>query len=418
MEKIKVIELFAGVGGFRIGLDRVKYSPFQTIWSNQFEPSTKIQHASEIYVDRFGSEGHVNEDIALVETKRIPEHDMLVGGFPCQDYSVARTLSQAQGIVGKKGVLWWEICRIIRELGDKKPKFLFLENVDRLLISPVNQKGRDFAVILSSLSELGYIVEWRVINAAEYGMPQRRRRTYIIAYATDNKIVKKTIDPTEWIFKDGVFAKSFPVVDYNEKYPLPEYKLYEDGRSLLEDISEDFNSSNKIKPFENAGIMIDGLYWTYKTIPNYSGKYTLLGDITLKGLERKYITEDYFISNGDLPKWQYLKGAKHEPRTRKDGGVFYYNEGGMVFPDSLEKPSRTIITAEGGKAASRFKHVILDETGRLRRLTPIELERLNMFPDNHTIGANDTKRAFFMGNALVCGVITKVGEEIISQLNR
>ena len=158
---MKVIELFAGVGGFRIGLDRVDKDYFETIWSNQFEPTTKRQHASEVYVARFGPNGHVNADIATVRTETIPDHDMLCGGFPCQDYSVARNLGQAAGLVGKKGVLWWEIERIVREKGEKAPQILFLENVDRLLISPAKQRGRDFAVILQSLADNGYIVEWR-----------------------------------------------------------------------------------------------------------------------------------------------------------------------------------------------------------------------------------------------------------------
>jgi len=416
MREIKVIELFAGVGGFRVGLDRVKEYLFKTIWSNQYEPATKIQHASQIYTARFGKEGHINTDIALITTSEIPDHEMLVGGFPCQDYSVARTLSQASGIVGKKGVLWWEICRIIREKGTRKPKILFLENVDRLLISPVNKKGRDFAIILASLNELGYTVEWRVINAAEYGMPQRRRRTYILAYTSDCTVSKHISDPTDWIFNDGVFAKAFPVFDYDGLCPLPSRSLYSGNRTSLEDISDDFNAKNDTRPFENAGIMRNGEYWTYKTTANYTGEYSTIGDITVKGEDRKYITKDYFIAEEDLPKWKYLKGAKREERKRKDGGSFFYNEGGMVFPDSLDKPSRTIITSEGGKTPSRFKHVILDETGRLRRLTPIELERLDMFPDNHTKDANDTKRAFFMGNALVCGVITMVGEELAARL--
>ena len=193
MEKT-VVELFAGVGGFRVGLDRANSDFFKTIWSNQYEPATKVQHASQIYVARFGAKNHVNEDIAKVDVKDIPNHDMLVGGFPCQDYSVARTLSQSAGIEGKKGVLWWEIVRILREKGKDKPMVLFLENVDRLLISPAKQRGRDFAMILQSLNELGYCVEWRVINAADYGMPQRRRRTYILAYRKGSAIAKqKTI---------------------------------------------------------------------------------------------------------------------------------------------------------------------------------------------------------------------------------
>lgn len=418
---MNIIELFAGVGGFRVGFDRAneklgKHDFFKTIWSNQFEPSTKIQHASRTYCRVFGSEGHINADIATVPTEEIPNHDILVGGFPCQDYSVARTLSQAQGIEGKKGVLWWEIHRIIKEKGANKPTILFLENVDRLILSPAKQRGRDFAIILQSLSDLGYYVEWRIVNSAEYGMPQRRKRTYILAYSTDSIIGKSISEPTDWIFNDGVFAKAFPVQDYIGMFPLEGVALKNDNEDLV-DLSRNFNETNLNKPFDNAGLMMNGVYWTYHTLPNYDGDYTTLGDILAKGEDRQYITEDFYISDADLPKWEYLKGAKHEERKRKDGGVFYYNEGSMAFPDYLDRASRTIITSEGGATPSRFKHVIIDPVNhRYRRLIPLELERLDMFPDNHTAGENDTKRAFFMGNALVCGVITKVAVELYYRL--
>ena len=206
---LKIIELFAGVGGFRVGLEEADKEFFQTVWANQWEPATKIQHAAAVYKERFG---HIcNEDINTVKTEDIPEHDMLVGGFPCQDYSVATTLSNSKGIEGKKGVLWWSIYRILKEKADKKPEIVFLENVDRLLLSPAKQRGRDFAIILECLNELGYIVEWRVINAAEYGMPQKRRRTYIVGYKKESRMAEGYRSPAEWIYKDGVFAKAFPV---------------------------------------------------------------------------------------------------------------------------------------------------------------------------------------------------------------
>ena len=175
MQQLKVCELFAGVGGFRLGLENTGH--YRVVWSNQWEPSTKMQHASLVYEARFGIENHSNVNIETVETKNIPDHDILVGGFPCQDYSVATSLKNSKGLIGKKGVLWWSIHRILTEKKNK-PKYLFLENVDRLLKSPSTQRGRDFAIMLRSLSDLGYAVEWRVINAAEYGMPQRRRRVF------------------------------------------------------------------------------------------------------------------------------------------------------------------------------------------------------------------------------------------------
>lgn len=416
---MNIIELFAGVGGFRVGLDRVNSNHpneapfFNTIWSNQYEPATKTQHASRTYCRVFGTEGHVNQDIALVNSADVPVHDILVGGFPCQDYSVARVLSQAAGIEGKKGVLWWQIVRIVKDKGINSPQILFLENVDRLLGSPAKQRGRDFAIILESLNELGYKVEWRVINAADYGMPQRRRRTYILAYKNNSHLARQIIDPTEWIFSDGIFAKAFPVNDYDGDIALKGVKLKKEATWDIADLSAEFNKNGKNSPFLNTGLMIDGVYYTYKTTPKYEGNYTLLGDILAKGREREFITEDFYIPEKDLPRWEYLKGAKHETRRTKEGFEFSYNEGGMAFPDPLDKPSRTIITSEGGSTPSRFKHVIKDPVnGRLRRLIPLELERLDMFPDNHTLGETDTKRAFFMGNALVCGIVTKVGEEI------
>lgn len=153
--KIKVIELFAGVGGFRLGLEgwngfsassgykkKIK-SNYEIVWSNQWEPSTKTQHASDIYINRWGAKWHSNQDISTVPIESIPEHDLLVGGFPCQDYSVATTLKNSKGLIGKKGVLWWSIHRIISS--HKKPaKYLFLENVDRLLNSPAQQKRERF----------------------------------------------------------------------------------------------------------------------------------------------------------------------------------------------------------------------------------------------------------------------------------
>lgn len=417
---MKVIELFAGVGGFRVGLNRVDENFFDTVWSNQFEPATKRQHASEVYVARFGSKGHVNADIATVKTEDIPDHDMLCGGFPCQDYSVARNLGQAAGLVGKKGVLWWEIERIVREKGERAPQILFLENVDRLLISPAMQRGRDFAVILQSLADNGYVVEWRVINAADYGMPQRRRRTYILAYRKGSPIASSIVDSASWLFRDGVFASAFPVVnkDVNGLFgaQLFPFRLKKDGDDLA-DLSQKFNAENKLRPFENAGIMIDGQVWSVRVESSYSGPYTTLGDILALGKGHALVKDEFYIPEQELSKWEYLKGAKHEVRRTKEGFEFTYNEGGMAFPDALDKPSRTIITSEGGATASRFKHVIRDpENGRLRRLIPLELERLNMFPDGHTEGQNDTKRAFLMGNALVCGIVTRIGAEIYRRL--
>ena len=406
---IRTIELFAGVGGFRLGLQRAS-NDYKIVWSNQWEPSTKAQHASDIYCSRFGFENHLNEDISKVSIDEIPNHDLLVGGFPCQDYSVASILKNAQGIGGKKGVLWWQIYRILEEKKEKASKYLLLENVDRLLKSPASQRGRDFALMLSSLNSLGYMVEWRVIDASLYGMPQRRKRIFILGYKNETAIYNKLKDetPKNILEKKGIFAKSFPIKEINNIF---EYSLSDD----LVDISNNFNLNNSLNnPFLEAGFMIDGKYFTSKVDENYQGNFVTLGDIIEK--DENKISKEFFIDEVELEKWKYQKGAKSFERVNKTTGHKYnYSEGSMSFPDSLEKPSRTIITAEGGSSASRFKHVIF-VNNKYRRLTPIELERLNMFPDNHTLGVSDTKRAFLMGNALVIGVIEKLGKELRKEI--
>ena len=402
--KIRVAELFAGVGGFRIGLEGAS-DAYDTVWNNQWEPSTRHQDASLVYQARFGRKGHSNIDINLVQTKDIPDHDLLVGGFPCQDYSVAATLSKSGGIEGKKGVLWWQIYRILEEKGDKRPQYIFFENVDRLLNSPATQRGRDFAIILASLADLGYIVEWRIINAADYGMPQRRRRTYILGYLKSSIVGEKIERTEDWVEYDGVMAKAF------EFRPKPNTISAFDIDGTIQEVSAEFNKGKKDSPFGNAGIMMNRHVYSVDAEPVYDGpRQTLGGNL----VDENLVPEDFFITEEELPKWEYEKGAKKIERVSKEGYQYTFSEGGMAFPDYLDQPSRTIITGEGGSAPSRFKHVVKTKSGRYRRLLPIELERMNMFPDNHTYHpeVSDGRRAFLMGNALVCGVIEAIGKSL------
>lgn len=403
-DKIRVVELFAGVGGFRIGLEGAS-DVYDTVWNNQWEPSTVHQDASLVYKARFGSKGHCNQDINTVATEDIPDHDLLVGGFPCQDYSVASTLSRSGGIEGKKGVLWWQIYRILDEKGSKRPSYLFFENVDRLLGSPAKQRGRDFAIILASLADLGYTVEWRVINAAEYGMPQRRRRTYIVGYREGSPVAAKVRLLADWVLYDGVMAKAFP---FRAKDGT---RSEFDIEGTIKEVSDNFNKDGKTSPWGNAGIMCGRHVFSVDADPVYEGPTTTLGGIVV---DERFVPEEFFIPQDEVARWEYEKGAKKIERTSKEGFKYVFSEGGMAFPDSLDKPSRTIITGEGGAAASRFKHVVLTPSGRYRRLIPLELERLNMFPDNHTChpDVTDGRRAFLMGNALVCGIVQQVGKSL------
>ena len=458
---LRVAELFAGVGGFRLGFEGPVEGPrnpaYKVVWSNQWEPSAKKQHATEVYTARWNmvprehdtdeyvvdigdADIHVNKDIHTIHADEIPDFDLLCGGFPCQDYSVAKTANKAVGIQGKKGVLWWDIRRIIEA---KKPSIVLLENVDRLLKSPTSQRGRDFAVMLASLDELGYVVEWRSLNAAEYGMPQRRRRVFILAFSKESKHYHTLMEeePISYLTSSGITAKAFPI-ETPMLLSCPSFPLRTKKKADLAEVSLEFNKGAKktsASPFKKCGMVRDGIAYTFDGVANYAGPYTTLGDILLKPSK---IPEEYYISPDDVLKpkgWKYLKGAKKEQREGTDGFTYSYNEGAMKFPDPLDNASRTIITGEGGSTPSRFKHVVVFRPPKskmeslklhskihasvrtelkmkknewIRRLTPIELERLNMFPDNHTVGTTDGKRAFFMGNALVVGIIERLAQVI------
>ncbi|PJM74333.1 DNA (cytosine-5-)-methyltransferase [Bifidobacterium primatium] len=417
--------MFAGVGGFRLGLEGyddprhpefhcAAAGPFKTVWANQWEPqgSPARQFAWRCYEQRFGEGSCINEDITKVLDAYeygdvdIPDIDMVVGGFPCQDYSVAKPLSLAGGIEGKKGVLWWQIRRL---LDMKKPKYLLLENVDRLLKSPASQRGRDFAIILSCLAALGYSVEWRVINAADYGMPQRRRRVYLYGVRTD-----QAWDFEKRLFESGVMARAFPVKQMAD--PNNSRLDIRIGGGLTSvsldpyEVSNEFGKKAKTSFFQNAGVMQHGEVYTRKVEPTFHGVHATLADIRVPDSE---VPEQYFIDSEKLPQWQYLKGAKREERTSANGYAYTYSEGAMAFPDALDKPARTILTGEGGAGASRTKHVIKAEDGRLRRLVPDELDQIQMFPKGWTnTGMTDGHRAFCMGNALVVGIPHAIGKVI------
>ena len=443
---MKVVELFAGVGGFRLGLQAATEETFNVVLSNQWEPSTKRQHANEVYEARFPSSRHNGGNIEKIVVDEIPEHDLLVGGFPCQDYSVATSLKNSTGLYGKKGVLWWQIERILREKGDSAPNYLLLENVDRLLKSPADQRGRDFAVMLTSLNKLGYAVEWRVVNAADYGFVQKRRRVFILAYRKGTKLYQELLEIglERWMRVDGLFQETFPAEYLNSGTEEPSSIQW----SEIKKVSKEFNKGARRtlpSPFASAGVYINGNYVTSGVKPVYDGEKRTLESILIPTEEipddfiisndkrLPQILEDYrefklteevfkrhpqfFVEYPEIKKWMAEKGSKKKFREVQ-GGSYVFAEGKMTFPDKLDEPSRTIITGEGGKSPSRFKHTVFKD-GVLRRLTPIELERLNGFPDNHTEleGITDSKRAFFMGNALVVGIVEKLGATLVSRIS-
>ncbi len=413
MEKT-VVELFAGVGGFRVGLNNITSidkdgraidnGSFKFVWANQWEPSTKTQYAFDCYEKRFGG-NNSNVDIAKVNKNDIPDCTLLCGGFPCQDYSVAHTLNGCEGIEGKKGVLWWEINEILKV---KKPPFVLLENVDRLIKSPAKQRGRDFGIMLRCFADNGYSAEWRIINAAEYGHPQRRRRVYIFACHKETNYYKESNknSPYNILLKDGIFAKQFPISSFDKK-EIKSVNIKTKYKDLFS-VSESFKFS-----FENAGVLIGYNVYT-KKVSAITTKPITLNEIVIKN----GVSKEFYLSKEQKEKYQYLRGSKKIPRIDTNGHKYIYSEGAMSPYDDLSLPARTMLTSEG--TTNRSTHIIKDpKTNKLRLLTPVECERINQFPDNWTQGVMpDKKRYFMMGNALVCGVIRKIGIEIERIIDR
>ena len=417
---MKVLELFAGVGGFRIGLENADKNYLQTKWANQWEPSRKSQDAFEVYDYHFPDSENINISISDISDERFAEMDadMIVGGFPCQDYSVARSKKNEQGIEGKKGVLFWEIIRATRII---KPKYLVLENVDRLLKAPSKQRGRDFAIMLTAFNNLGYSVEWRVINAAEYGRSQRRRRVFFFVYRNDTDFAKSIDNKYEtndlvfddnryddYIYHTGLFATQFPI----KHYPVKKRQVFYELANDIVEVSDNFTGT-----VWNTGVMRHGKYYSIDTEPDYDGNPITLGEILQV---EKDVPEKYFLTDqSKLEKFQYLRGPKRIERTSADGHSYIYSEGGMSPTDDLNLPGRTMLTSEG--TVNRSTH-LLKVNNRYRLITPVEAERLQDFPDNWTakkklsdgsiVEVSDKMRMFFMGNAVVTEIVRKIGEYI------
>ncbi len=408
---LNVLELFAGIGGFRVGLE--KASPtFKTLWSNQFEPSRKSQDAFEVYNYPFPDSENWNEDITKISDERFSalrgEVDLIVGGFPCQDYSVARTKKDEKGIEGRKGVLFWEIVRATQL---SNPKYLLLENVDRLLKAPSKQRGRDFAIMLRAFADLGYGVDWRVINPADYGWCQRRKRVFLFVYRKDTDYLKQQQALEDFgVGTSGIFEETHETKDEVVKDRVLSFTLPED----IVEVSDSFSTQ-----FWNSGSMIEGRVVTKELEPNYKGSRKVLGGILEDPSD---LPNSLYLSKDKVEKFRYLRGAKKFERTNSEGFTYTYSEGAMALVDSADLPSRTLLTSEG--SISRTTHVIEDDKG-YRLLTPLETERLQGFPDNWTqvklskgkeVVVSDTRRKFFIGNALVVEVVEHLGKYIADNL--
>lgn len=377
---MKFIDLFAGIGGFRYGLQKVEIESesssdnesgasqhgqraFHCVWSNEWD-----KYANQIYTKHFGECD--SRDIRIVDTKDIPDHDLLCAGFPCQSFSIA---GKRLGFEDTRGTMFFEIARIIR---DKRPRYFLLENVKGLLS---HDEGKTFQTILGVLSDLGYEYQWQVLNSKNFGVPQNRERVFIVGH------LRETSRP-----------EVFPI---GESYSISHQTKYakQAGRSRISSTIDARYGS-----LRNAG----------ETYLHYIG-----------GIRGK---RDMWLKDNKQNSRNFSQGQRvYSP----DGiaSTIAGNAGGLggktglyaipvLTPDRMEKRQNGRRFKNDGDPAftltSQDKHGVYDGLN-IRRLTPIECERLQGFPDNWTEGISDTQRYKCLGNAVTTLVITEIGRKLV-----
>ena len=377
---MKFIDLFAGIGGFRYGLQKVEIESesssdhesgasqhgqraFHCVWSNEWD-----KYANQIYTKHFGECD--SRDIRTVNTKDIPDHDLLCAGFPCQSFSIA---GKRLGFEDTRGTMFFEIARIIR---DKRPRYFLLENVKGLLS---HDEGKTFQTILGVLSDLGYEYQWQVLNSKNFGVPQNRERVFIVGH------LRETSRP-----------EVFPI---GESYSISHQTKYAEqaGRSRISSTIDARYGS-----LRNAG----------ETYLHYIGG--------IRGKRDMWLKDDK----------QNSRNFSQGQRVYSSDGIastIAGNAGGLggktglyaipvLTPDRMEKRQNGRRFKNDGDPAftltSQDKHGVYDGLN-IRRLTPVECERLQGFPDNWTEGISDTQRYKCLGNAVTTLVITEIGRKLI-----
>lgn len=215
-DKLKIIDLFAGIGGIRLGFEKIGA---ECVFSSEWD-----KHAQDMYEENFGERplGDINE----INPKDIPDHDFLLAGFPCQPFSIA---GKQLGFADTRGTLFFNIEKILEE---KRPYGFLLENVSRLV---THDKGRTFKVIIDKLENLGYTVHYKVLNTIDFGLPQLRKRIYIVGFKDkihfqfpipDGKkiLLEEILEPEDKIpdnyyVSDSIREKRLSKVKPNAPYP-------------------------------------------------------------------------------------------------------------------------------------------------------------------------------------------------------
>lgn len=322
------------------------------------------KYAIQIYNSHFNHKNY--GDATTINTNDLPNFDLLVGGFPCQAFSVA---GKRKGFDDTRGTLFFEIARILR---DKRPRYLVLENVKGLLS---HDSGKTFQTILGVLSDLGYTVEWQVLNSKNFGVPQNRERVFIIGYIRGERR-----------------PKVFPI------RRITEQTLNFLGGAETKRWLEDDKSFSRNFPQGSRVYGVDGISATLASNAGGLGAKTGLYCINT----RSRTDEIYY------EKSPTITASMHKEMLKVAIPV--------LTPDRENKRQNGRRFKEDGEPAftltGQDKHGIYDGY-RIRRLTPIECERLQGFPDNWTGGLSDTQRYKCLGNAVTVNVINYIFNNFI-----
>jgi DNA (cytosine-5)-methyltransferase 1 len=335
-ENMKYISLFAGIGGFDLALNRLGH---EAVYVNEWD-----KYAAQIYEKNFNHKPDTR-DIRTVAADDIPDHDLLVGGFPCQAFSLA---GKRRGFSETRGTLFFEICRIAAA---KRTPYLLLENVEGLLS---HDNGQTFTVIIRALDELGYDIQWQVVNSKDFGVPQNRTRVYIAGH-----------------LRDRSRPEIFPITGTNPK-ALEEYTS---GQRQGQRVYGPGGVSVALSALGGGMGAKTGLYMIRDT-----QNETMKDEIgTLQARSKDY----------DGCGFQVVITSRH-PRSGDP------SKGGTGALSS-DKYSFTI---------DSMPHYV----NGIRKLTPTECERLQGFPDGWTEGISDTQRYKCLGNAVTVNVIQAIME--------
>lgn len=389
---MKYIELFAGIGGFRYGLEKVGQfqqkmeqsrgsgdiegiegkPQFTCVYANEWD-----KYACQIYRKNFGNKELHEGDIRTIPAESIPNHDLLVGGFPCQAFSIA---GKRKGFGDTCGTLFFEICRIVEE---KKPNLLLLENVKGLLN---HDGGNTFRIILNSLSELGYDCEWEVLNSKNFGVPQNRERVFIVGH-----------------FRGTSGGKVFPIGEGSKE------------------VNELCGQQTGAITARRGSAKSDGDYIVEGNRKTQELEY--IGAV-MSEQNQKWLNDGKELSR-NFPQGQrvYSKNGIASTIARNAGGLggktglYMINSKGKTHQQDLLQDSngvsRSILAGTHGSTPHLLKTIM--PNNKIRRLTPIECERLQGFPDGWTEGVSDTQRYKCLGNAVTTNVITEIGKKILKE---